>query len=512
MSMYQNAWIASAILAAGLLPVAANAADPASVDITSTMGTPPVVFAQAEPPAFASQPSKGNEGSASGISTNPSNNTTGSQALSNVPLPISGPPLIGLFPGVGRTLLDDGIDLHGLAFDHFLANPTAGNITGRTYNLATIGVSADLDLGKLLDVTGGNIHTTVNFFGLRSNIPSIITETGGFLAGFQTTPVPSTSSVVLSELTYEQKLLDGRLSIEVGRTSVYQYFLLQNGLDFFSNFSSTFTIDGDFPVIPFPVWGGRATYHFTPKWYVQAGAFEDNYFRAAYNPNNFGVTGNSGVQILGEVGYRSEFNNADDPANFELGAEGDTRSGVSNVKGAALLATPFNQATAYPGGGLIFFQGMKVLWRGAKTPFGPPPNIAVYGSVDASFDKPQPIDMDSVIGFNFTGFVPGRPFDALGVQVHYQRLSAIEANYETRTQNIFAGPGPAQSRDGYAFEVVGRIAVTPWLFLSPTVQYVVNPDDLFDPAQARRPTDGFVTSVFAVVPLGFLFGTSNKPF
>ena len=510
--MYQSVRVASAILVTSFLPVVANATDPASVNIISTPDTSIATFAQAEPSPSPSQPSAGNQGSASGISTNPSNNTTQSLALRNVPLPTSGPPLTGLFPGIGQTLLSNGIDVHGIAFDHFLANPTAGNIIGRTYNLATIGLSADLDLGTLLDITGGNIHTTVSFFGLRSNIPPIITETGGFLTGFGTTPVPSTSPVILSELTYEQKLFDGRLSIEAGRTNVYQYFLLQNGLDFFSNFSSTFTIDGDFPVVPFPVWGGRATYHFTPKWYVQAGAFEDNYFRSAYNGNDFGITGASGAQILGEVGYRSEFSNADYPANFELGAEGNTRSGVSNVKGGAVLATPFNQATAYPGGGVFFFQGEKVLWRGAKTPFGPPPNIALYGSVDASFDKPQPIDTDSVIGVNFTGFIPGRPFDALGLQAHYQRLSAIEANYETQTQNIFAGPGRAQPRDGYAFEVVGRIGVTPWLFLSPNVQYVVNPDNIFDPAQVRRPTDGFIASVAAVIPLGFLLGTSNKPF
>ena len=510
--MYRNVCTASATLLAGLLPLAAHAVDPASVNVTATADTSPATYAQADIPPSAGQPSPGNEGSASGISTNPSNDTTGSQALRNVPLPTSGPPLIGLFPNFGETLLSNGIDIHGVALDHFIANPTAGNITGQTYNLGAIGLTIDLDLGKLLDITGGNIHTQMNFFGLRSNIPSIITKTGGFLTGFETTPVPSTSSVILSELTYEQKLLDGRLSIEAGRTNVYEYFLLQNGIDIFTNYSSTFNIVGDFPVVPFPVWGGRATYHFTSKWYVQGGAFEDNYFRAAYNPNDFGVTGNSGVQMLGEVGYRSEFDNSDYPASFELGAEGNTRGGISNIKGAAKLATPFTEATAYPGGGVIFFQGERVLWRGVGVSFGPPTNIALYGSIDASFDKPQPIDMDAVAGVNFTGLIPGRPFDAFGVQVHYQRLSAIEANYETSAQSFFAGPGPAQSRNGYSFELVGRISVTPWLILSPTVQYVVNPDDYFDPAQARRPTDGFEAGAFALVPLGFLLGTSNKPF
>ncbi|WP_428391538.1 carbohydrate porin [Lichenicoccus sp.] len=480
--------------------------------IAGSVSRPTTLITQAIPATSTNEPLSANRGSASGISTNPSNNTTGNLALHGVPLPLSGPPLTGLFPSVGEALLADGIDFHGLAFDHFLANPTAGNITGQTYNLGAILPAVDVDLGKLAGITGGNIHAQATFFGLTSDIPAIITDTGGFLTGYQTTPNPLSSPVILSVLTYEQKLLNDRLSIEIGRTNAYHYFLLPNALDIFNDFSSTFNVDGDFSANPFPVWGGRATYHFTPKWYVQGGAFEDNYYRSVYNPDNFGVTGNSGAQILGEVGYRSEFSNADYPANFELGAEWNTRKGYSNIKGAAVIASPFNEATDYPGGGVIFFEGEKVLWRGSKPAFGPPANIALYGSIDASVDKPQPIDMDALAGINFTGVIPGRPFDALGLQVHYQRLSAIEANYETRVQNIFAGPGPSQSRDNYAFEVVGNIALTPWLEFDPTVQYFVNPDNLFDPAQPRRPSDGFMAGAFAVIPLGPLLGTSNKPF
>ena len=48
--------------------------------------------------------------------------------------------------------------------------------------------------------------------------------------------------------------------------------------------------------------------------------------------------------------------------------------------------------------------------------------------------------MDALTGVNFTGFIPGRPFDALGLQVHYQRLSAIEANFETTVETMFQWP------------------------------------------------------------------------
>ncbi len=507
-----------AVFSVASYPSAALAAGPAVSASTiparnyEANGFGPVLAQGAGPSGAPTLASPETNGSASGISTNPSSNTTGDLSLQGVPLPTSGPPLTGLFPSVGQTLLDHGIDIHGLYLDHFLANPTAGNITGQTYNLGAFIPVIDFDLGRLVGIPGGNIHFQLTVFNLRSNIPGIITDAGGFLTGFQTTPAPSTIGPVLSVLTYEQKFLNNRLSVEVGRTNVYHYFLLPNGVDIFTDFASTFNVDGDFNSDPWPVWGGRVAYHFTPKWYVQAGAFQDNYFRAILNPDSLDTSHSSGAQVLGELAYRSEFSNAEYPANFEVGMEWNTRTGVSNLKGSAVLATPFNQATAYPGGGVLFSQAQQVLWRGAKNPFGPPANIALYGSLDVAVDKPQPIDMDAMVGMNFTGLIPGRPFDALGVQAHYQRLSAIEANYESRTQAIFAGPGPRQSRDGFAFEIADRVAVAPWLAVTPLVEYFVNPDNLFDPAQPRRPSDGFEAGAFAVIPLGKLLGTSNKYF
>ncbi len=485
------------------LPSASPAYVDASASSDQTVTTPFQVSA-------GGGPSPGNAGSSSGVSNNPSNNTTGSYTIPGVPLPVSSAPPIGLFPELGTTLLNQGIDLHGVAFDHFLANPTAGVAPGQINNLGVLALEADLDLGKLVDLRGGNIHIQYNLYGLKNDIPQIITDTGGYLTGTQTTP--SSVSNSLSVFTYEQKLLDDRLSIEAGRTNVYHYFFLPNSLDPFTYFSSAIQVGGDFPTTPWPVWGGHATYHWTPKWYAQLGSFEDNFLRAVRNPNDFGIVGNTGAQVVGEIGYRSEFSNAAYPSNMELGALWDARTSSTNVKGSALQYTGRNEATDYSSGGVLFFQGLQTLWRGASRRLGPPANIGVYGAVDATVDKPQPIDMDSLAGVNFTGFIPGRPFDALEIQVHYQRLSAIEANYETRLHNIFAGPGSSQPRDGFSFEVNGNIQLTPWFSLRPIVEQFTNPDSLFDPAQRRRPSDGFITAVFATISLGHLFGTSPKPF
>lgn len=424
-------------------------------------------------------------------------------------------PRVGLFPELGKLLLDRGFDFHGVAFDNVRSLQGAGVRTHETENLLAIAPALDIDLGKAAGITGGNIHIATTFLTLRANEPNYVTDGGGALiANQQGVPALSGHFFYLSEATYEQRLLNDRLSIEIGQTSVYRYFFLPNSLDPLTHYSTTIQVNGDFPTTPFPTWGGRATYKLpSSNWYLQTGAFEDNFTRATNYPLAFGTRGSSGAQILAEAGYRSEFSNAAYPGNLEVGVEYNTRSGYSNAKGSPAPALPgLTVATNYPGGSVLYAQGLKTLWRGAPNPSGPPANINIYGSFDVAVDKPQPIAFDAIVGFNFTGLIPGRPFDALGIQAHYQELSKVEANFESRAHNFFAGPGPNQRRNGMQFEVIGSVQVTPAISIRPLVEYFVNPDNIGDARGKRRSTDGAEVGLFTVVSLARLLGTSAKPF
>ena len=511
------------LLLATALPLAAHAADPAA-GVTghrrSAIAAPfdPGVIGQRRPltaaPPDAGKPeaSPGNSNSPLGVSPNGDQNTTGGATLEGPPTPISNVPRVGLFPGLGKIFLDHGFDFHGVAFDRALTNQSAGVRTHEFNNLFAIAPTLDVDLGKAAGITGGNVHVSLSFLTLRANEPNFVIDAGGALVGNQQgTPALSGHWVYLSELTYEQRLLNDRLSIEAGQTNVYRYFFLPNSLDPVTHYSTTVVLNGDFPTIPFPTWGGRATYKLDPFWYAQVGAFEDNFVRSTNYPFAFGTRGSSGAQILAEIGYRSEFSNAPYPANLEVGVLYNTRSGYSNVKGSPAPASRFLTAANYPGGGVIYMQGLQTVWRGASNPGAPPANINIYGSFNVAVDKPQPIDLDVVAGMNFTGFIPGRPFDALGIQAHYQRLSAVEAEFETRAHNRFVGPGPSQSRDGFAFEVIGSLQATSSIAIRPLVQYFVTPDNLND-VRIARPKSGFELGLFTVVSLGRLLGTSTKPF
>ncbi len=511
--------VSATVLIAAAVPLVARAADPSSVQLAQLSSQPAPLAASSAGSQSVSPSQNPAATGPEGVSPHPSQNTSGDQTTRFTPLPTSAPPHIGLFPEFGATLLNDGIDIHGIVFDHFLANPTAGVQPGQTSNLAAFRPAVDLDLGRLLGLTGGYVHFGMTFFGLRSDLPQVITQTGGVIDGFQTTP--ATQTAIVSILTYEQRLLNNKLSIEFGRTNAYNYFLLPNSLDPFSYYSTSFQVTGDFASTPYPVWGARTTYKLGSSWYLQGGAFEDDYVDSTSYGDRLGDNHASGAQILAEIGQRSEFTNSAYPSNFEAGFEWNTRTGRNNLKGTGAPAIFPLQIPDYQGGGVIFLQGEKVIWRGPRRLVGPPQNIAIYGSLDPSVDKPQPIDLDAMIGVNFTGFIPGRPFDVLEFQTRYQRLSQIEANAESSREDLVTGDirdyitggGPTQPRDAYSFEAVANIQVTPAVAFRPILEYFINPDNYYPPnTPYARPSSGVEAGFFAVISLGRLLGTSLKPF
>ncbi len=488
-----------AILAVGLPHAVIAASSPSTIIQASAAGD------TSEP-----APNPAGTGTNTGYNTttpNPAGSTM-SGRVPGEPPPTGSPPPVGLFPVYGAELRDFGIEVHGLVFDHFLASTTVGSVPQQTSNILAFAPEIDFDLQRLLGLTGAHLHVVETVWGLRSDQPFLLFDLAGELTGYQSTPISHAN--YLSVLTLEEDLLNGALSIEAGRTNAYRYFWLPNGLDVFNDESTTLYAGGDFSPIPYPVWGAVVKYHLDPSWYLQGGAFEDNYNRSVDNNYMFGTSGASGVQVLGEVNYRSEFATSRYPSNMEIGLEYNTRNGETNVKATPLAYSPALAAADYSGGAILYAQGLQVVWRGRDRPVGPPANIAVYGSAAVATNQ-QPFKTDEFVGLNFNGFWPGRPFDAFGVQVHYQRMSAVEAKFETMAETLVGHSTGKQQQDGFAFEALYNITATPWLTVQPIVQYFVNPDAYALSAQ-RRPSDGFMFGISAIVPIGRLLGTSEMPF
>ena len=468
-------------------------------------------LAQTAPPA-ANAAAPASQNSTTGLSPNPSQNTPGQETRPVADVATLSTVNTGLFPAFGNQLLADGIDFHGALLDHATSNTSVGNVPGNTSNLGILRPAVDFDLGKILGLQGSFLHASVTYWFSKSDEPGSIAQTGGVLDGYQVTPILEAST--LTRLTYEQLLLNNRLDIEVGKSNVHQYFFIPNSLDPFTYDSPLLNVDSDFNSIPYAVWMGKATYKLTPAWYLQGGVFEDNYGRVVRNGWNFGADNGPGAQIIGEAGYRTEFRTEAYPANLEAGFVWNTRTGYNNVKGSGAIASRLTTAANYPGGGVFVLQGAKVVARGPDRPGHQPENLQLYGQLDASVDKPQPLDLDASVGANLTGAIPFRPDDIFGLQARYLRLSAVEAAFETREHTAlnrgrFAG---TQQRDAFQFEASYQIQVTRYAYLTVYGQYYVNPDDYEVPFVNHVPEDGFAVATLLRIPLGPALGTSAKPF
>ena len=476
---------------------------------SSQPGSSPPAASAATPAGQGPGPTE----NAQGISNNPSANTPGQTNLN----PISSPPSpsappTGLFAKTGKTLLDSGFDFHGVLVDHYLNNSGAGSKPGNDENLDVFRLVLDVDLQKAIGLPGGFFHVADTYFWGRSNSSQLVLQTGGAIDGYQTTPIAHNS--LLTTLTYEQQFLDGRASIEAGRTNPHRAFFISNSVDPFSYDSTTIYLDGDVNSYPYSQWGGRVTYHLTPKWYLQEGEFEDNYVGSVDYPYDFSTKHAAGLISIGEIAYRSEFSNSRYPANLEVGFFYNDRSGPNNINGTAAPYSKILAPVDYGEAGIIFAQGSQTIWRGGGAGLAAQPtNVSIYGSTSITTTHPQPIDMDALVGVNFTGLLPMRPRDVFEVQMRYQRLSDVEAADETRLRRVINHQAGVQETDGLAFEAIDRVSLTRWLSIAPLVQYYKNPDNYFVPIVLHtKPHDGIMFGVYAAIAIGPLLGTSSKPF
>ncbi|MCJ2131220.1 carbohydrate porin, partial [Methylobacterium sp. E-045] len=157
---------------------------------------------------------------------------------------------------------------HGLSFDvnayeYFFSNPSAGLRPGQSSNSTYYLLSLDVDLDTLAGIKGGWFHFTQTFFGLRWNNRNMDGDVGDSTVGYQ--PTYNRDFARLSILTYEQRLFDDRLSIEVGRTHPNRYYALPPCQSSVSCFQDILQINAGVTSPLYSVWGGNVAYKLSPS-------------------------------------------------------------------------------------------------------------------------------------------------------------------------------------------------------------------------------------------------------
>jgi len=359
--------------------------------------------------------------------------------------------------GFRTDLSDQGITPTLSYTAQFMRNASGGQQLGSTY-AGQLNGAINWDLQRLLSVPGLSLYMSSTWATGRDMSARYVGnafEVENAFAVFS-----DDSYLSLQELYFQESLLDGALVVAAGRLAPGNTFAtlpvvanyLNGGIN--ANPGALPINDGSFAASPPGVeWGGQLTYDVTPVIQLAAGLFNtqsdaaagaDHGANFALQQGNSGALGVAQVSYLynqgpGETGPQGEYTLG---AMYNSGRFASISNPNSTPNGLYQIYALFQQMV-YQEGGSGSQQGL-TLWGEAA--FSPTPSRS-----------PMPYSLGG--GLSYQGLISGRANDILSVGAIYGAFSdylpqttgetVIEANYQ--------------------------INLTPWLAITPDVQYVINP-------------------------------------
>lgn len=290
----------------------------------------------------------------------------------------------------------------------------------------------------------------------------------------------------LSVLTYEQKWLDGQLDLHVGRTNGRRYFYIYNCETGVTCTDPILDASSGMLPPPFGAWGGYLKYQVNPRFYVHAGAFESNpvdYLKKRKGLD-FSTDDASGTSFLLGIGSKP----GDDTTQYELNAYFNSSNQVDPLTGAS------DHGTA---GG--FFKFRQTLWRGGQQ------GVQVFGSLSAAADDKQPFSHFAEAGLTYLAPFD-RAQDKLNLKASYLQVNDHQLQFQQRLRTAAGGDPELGERNVYAVEANGHFALTRNLAIEPSIQYIINPDNFYNPGATQLSNNGFVVGLLVVLDVGSVLG------
>lgn len=370
--------------------------------------------------------------------------------------------MTGSWGGVRTQLEDWGVKLGLVSENEAFSNLTGGIRTG-TASDGLANASLTLDLDKLVGWNGASIYT--NAYWLYGRPP-----TANLVGNLQlVSNVEAANTLRLYDLYLEQLLFGGKLSIRIGQGGMNDEFMLtQYGTVFLNSsfgFPALSAIDlpsgaPNFPLsTPFVRLKAKATDQLT----MMIAAFNgDPAGPGPGDPQKRDASGTEfrigdGAIVIAETQYtiNQQEGATGLPATVKLG--GWMHTGTTYYK---------NYWTVY---GVVD----QMLWRKAGTK---DVGIGVFAVASVSPQNPNnQVSSSYAGGVNWKGMLPSRDGDvaALGFATTLTSSPYKTAHY-AMSFDEFGSARPLATNETI-FEMTYNAAVTHWLGVQPTLQYVVNP-------------------------------------
>ncbi|WP_245217857.1 carbohydrate porin [Pseudomonas eucalypticola] len=392
---------------------------------------------------------------------------------------------------------DDAVRLNLQLWNLSVKNLGTGPQPYHYANSGDVFAGADFDLARLAGMAGASVSLQYVFFPWMQGAGQPAEahwqgKAGSYFAG---APMHNDiDSGYLARLTWNQRLLQNRLELVAGRSNARQHFYLANCDNVVT--CNDPLLDNSTGVLPYPYgsWALYARYRFEQGRYLHAGVFESNpqHYLARSKGLDWDPGDASGVSALAGVGVERGFDQVPLAYHYELNGFFNSGQQIDPLdghlrRGSSGALFKFRQTLARDGDSGEPRRGWQ--W---------------FGSGSWSADDMQPFEYFAEVGLTRLG--PwGRPEDRLNLKVSYLRLGERQARWQEKARLAATGQDSHTRRGVARVELNTHWQVTPDLALEPGVQYIINPDNFYDP-QAELSSNGAVVAVQVIYDLGSALG------
>ncbi len=372
-------------------------------------------------------------------------------------------------------------------------------------------LGADADLGKLAGVSGAFLHvigTLRDGHSLTNDLIGNSISVQEIYGGGQT--------YRLTYLSYEQKLFDDRVDIEIGHIPGQTAFLAS---PFYCNFQNNSVCgspnvafaDTNFTYFPAPTWGGVLKTQLTDRYFFNVGAYEvapDSTLRTDHGVDFLEPA--TGFNVPFELGYATTFKNDPYPRHYGVGAIIDQSTyadAVVDQQGGQRVFTGLSGAQRF-GRTAAYQRFDQTLYR---PDMASPRGLSVFALAIEGTGGRQVEDYEAELGAVYLGPFASRPLDSLDFVVSTQHYSDLGVA-GIRSSRIAQGLSTSDiDRQETFFELNYGIQVAPYARLTPNIQYVLDPDQLRYPDRPKPIPDALVIGAKLSIDLFTLAGLAKGP-
>jgi porin len=368
-------------------------------------------------------------------------------------------PMTGNWQGTRTELAQRGVTFESSYVMDLLGDVVGGMMQGARY-CHSMGWDVNFDLEKFAGLVGTQFHIS-GLWRAGQNLSSAVIGnalTASSIYGHQ--------QFRLYGLYLEKTFLKNALNIRAGRIATGDDFAAS---EIYWNFVQN-SIDGNpisipinlfFPTYPTAVWGARAKLNITKDLYTITGIYngDPNVQRDSAYGCDFSLRLSEGLIFAQEIAYTPNVSK-----ECPLSAlPGHYKAGFY-YNGA----TFFDQYTSekYIGNYGVYFHADQMIYKknGSDCNEGLTPFIVITLAPDNLNKFPFFIDG----GLVYKGLVPTRKHDIASIGFAYGKYSTTLANAERDSHSTV---------QGYecVFDFSYKVEITPWMFLQPDMQYIVNP-------------------------------------